>query len=467
MASLLTRLGNAALALADAQPESKTPPEGEIAGHGSGAVASSYAGNVEADIGTYNPERVSFATMRKMQRDPTIKACMALSELALRFAPWDVDGGDPVHAEFVRSALSSVWGQIVKSCARTGAYEGCAAHEMVWQRTETHVVVPERRQSDGTIEPAVEQTVTGWTLAKVKDIDPASLASIRVNGLEEFIGYKLTYPAINLDADKAFHYATNARFGNWWGEGRLPAVYDAWYAHRVLDTLYMRYMARKTTPAAHVEFPGGESGEGVPNSDVAARIAQGFQSDATSFWTEAGDVDQPGWSIKLIEDGQRAQVASAFLAGWKALEMRMMVGLLTPEKVLNGDGGSNALSETHKDVWLLGVEGTFAEILDAINAQIVPRLIRYTFGDVPVPRVVSPGLSDDKRAYLGTLFTELVKTGAVIVDGDSIAERIGVPTIAGETAQTEGDSSAMSEARTAAVRLAEELQVARLSLAVR
>jgi hypothetical protein len=451
--SLRTRLTDAARAFAGGI---ETPPEGELAGHGSGQVASSYIGDLEARVGTYNPEKVTFTTMRKMQRDPTIKACMALSELALRFSPWDVDGPDPLHVEFVRAALEPVWGPIVRSCGRTGVNEGCAMHETVWAHTDTHVVA----DSDGV---SIDQSVPGWTLAKVKDINPESAMSILVDGMENFQGYGLTYPNITLAADRCFHFATNMRFGNCWGEGRLGAAYDPWYQHRILTALFMRYMARRTTPAVHVQYPAGES-DGTANSDTAKAIAMGFQSDATSAWTQAPDSpDAPKWAIDLIESTQTGNVINGFLAGLKAIEMRMMLAMLTPEKVLNGDGGSNALSESHKDVWIMGVQGTLQEIIDAVNDQLVPRLIRYTFGDVAVPRVVSAGFSDESKAYLGSLFTELVKVGGVDVDGDSIAERLGVPTRSGESAQTKGDAT-LAEARVTAVRLADELQAARLSL---
>jgi hypothetical protein len=456
--TIATRLGSAYRAFAGVE----TPPEGDIAGHGSGSIASSYIGDLEANIGTYRPSGISFTVMRKMMLDPTIKACSALSELALRFAPWDVDGPDALHAEFIRAAIEPVWGSIIKGCARTGVYEGCAPFETVYQRTDTSVKTAD---DAGAV---VENTVTGWTLSKVKDIDPASLVSIYVNGLEDFNGLGLTYPYLHLEAERCFHFSSGMRFGNYWGEGRLLSVYDAWYAHRILHSLFMRFMARRTTPAVHVEFPPGENSDGVANANTARAIAAGFQSDATSMWTQSSMDGEASWAVSLVEDAQRAQTAGAFLAGAKALEMRMMLGLLTPEKVLNGDGGSNALSDTHKDVWLLGVQGTFSEIIDAVNAQIVPRLIRYTFGDVAIPRIVTPGMSDEDKLYLGSLFTELVKAGSVDVDGDSIAERIGVPTRTGESAQTEGTpDSTMAENRDAAMRLADELQAARLSLAVR
>ena len=378
------------------------------------------------------------------------------------FAPWDVDGPDEVVREYVRACMEPVWSGLIRSCVRTGVNEGCAPHELVWQRTETTITTVDTETGDET-----DNTVAGWTLSKVKDIDPASLRSIWVNGLEEFDGYALTYPNTDLPRDKCFHFATGVRFGNYWGEGRLVAAYDPWYQYRILTALYMRFMARRTTPAVHVEFPAGESSDGTSNAETARAIATGFQSDATSAWTQSQEgADAAKWAINLIESGTVSSVPSAFLAGRKDMERRMMIALLTPEKILNGDAGAFALAETHKDIWITGVEGTFAEIIEAVNKQIIPRIVRYTFGDVPIPRIVPAGMSDSSRQYLGGLFTELVKSGKVTVDADAIAERVGVPTIVGESAQTEGEEL-KDDLRAVAHRLAEDLQVARLSMAAR
>lgn len=443
------------VALADPNPA--TPPEGEKAGHGSGNVTASYFGNVEAEIATYNRERLSYTTMRKMMRHPVIRACAALTELGLRFAPTDVNGPDPLVNEFVRAALEPIWGSIIHSCVYTGVMEGCAPHERVWRRTTARCVVKDDTGAE------VEQDVDGWMLAKVKDIDPASLSSILVNGLEDFAGYKLTVPAITLPPERAWHFVSGGRFGNLWGESRLISAYDAWYAHRILQALWLRFMERRVVPPVHVEFPAGSDDDGNPNSDTAGAIARGFQSSDTAIWTPAGVEGQPKWAVSLIEDAQRAQVASSFTDGLARLEKQMMLSLLTPEKILSGEAGAYALSKTHKDVWLLGLEGTLSDIIAAVNTGLVPDIVRYTFGaDAPVPKVEAAGLSDESKDFLGGLLVELVKTGQVSVDADAISERLNVPVLAGESAT----DSQMSMRREVAA-LASDLQRERLLSAVR
>jgi hypothetical protein len=454
-----TTTSRAAMRLFGIRPdEDKTPTEGEKAGHGSGQVSAAYIGDVTARIGTYAPDKVRWATKRKMEKDPHIKACSALNRLAILSQRWDVDGPDPEVVEFVRAALEPVWVALVRSCSDTGVNEGCAAHELVWQRREITLMLHDDAGNE------TEKVVTGWVTAKVKDIDPSSIQSILVDGLEEFAGYRLTYPNITLEAEKCFHYTEGMRFGNYWGEGRLVAAYDPWYAHAILQSLYLRFADRKSVPAVHVSYPAGEDSEGNKNSDTARLIAQGFQSDGTAFWTPVSDgIDAAKWAIELIGNGtQNVGTASIFTSGMAMLQTRMMLALLTPEKVLEGSGGSLALASAHKDVWMLGVSGTFEQIIEAVNDQIVPRIVRYTFGaDVPVPRVVPGGITDETESFLGGLFTEMVKVGGVNVDADSIAERLGVPTTQGESASSGVEAAWRGES----VRLADELHGARLTLA--
>jgi hypothetical protein len=449
-----------------------TPETGEKAGHGSGMVSSAYFGDTKARIGTYSPDKVSFTTMRKMERDPTIAACLKLNELALRSVQWDCEGPDAVVAEFVKTAVQGVWPSLVRSCAH-GVAEGCAPNEKVWERRDLSV------EGEGGAEDV--QDVTGWVPSKIKDIDPASLQSIDVDGLGEFAGYHLTEPPSGmLDADKAFHFASDLRYGNWWGTPRLAAAYDPWYGRALLQALYLRFMEKRVVEAVHVEFPTGET-DGTPNSEIAATIAKGFQSNDTAIWTPAALADMESWAISLIGDGtQRSNVAAAFLSGMAMFDRRMLYALLTPEKVLNGDAGAYALSETHKDIWLMCVEGTANDIAECVNTQLVPQITRYTFGDVPVPRLVIAGLTEESKALLAKVFEIAVQSGAASVDFDSVAERLGIPVGGGEsagatqetTAPESGDGTptadeALSELRRNAALLNEAVQASRVELAAK
>lgn len=448
--------------------EQPSPETGEKAGHGSGLV-SAYFGDVMARIGTYAPDKVSFAKMRKMERDPTIQACLKLNELALRAVQWDCEGPDPMQAEYAKTALSGVWSSLVRSCAH-GVAEGCAPNEIVWERR------------DLTVEGEGEEVVgvTGWVPTKIKDIDPSSLLSVEVDGLGNFAGYKLTEPPSGeLDAEKAFHFANDLRYGNFWGTPRLSAAYDPWYGRGILQALYLRYMEKRVVEAVHVSYPEGTSGDPPEaNADIAGRLAKGFQSTDTAMWTpESANPEDPGWKISLIGDGtQRSAVAAAFLSGMAMFDRRMLYALLTPEKVLNGDAGAYALSETHKDIFFMCVEGSVADIAETVNDQLIPRIMRYTFGDVPVPRLTTAGLTAEAKTLLGEVFKIAVQSGAASVDYDSLAERLGIPVNTGESAssgeettnpESADGSEALSELRRNAALLNEAVQASRVELAAR
>lgn len=467
--SLRSRLS---LLLAD-KPASR-PETREIAGHGGGLVSDAYFGNVSARVSTYNPDKVGFATYDKMLIDPTLKACLSLMRYSLKAVEWDVEGPDDDVTEFVRAVIAPMWGHIIDSCTYGIAY-GCAPNELVWQRGIVTI-------------PAEEgpRDVDGWTLAKVKDIKPSSLRDILVDGLENFAGYTLSMPnGTVLEAEKCLHYAHDVAYGNVWGQARLRAAYDPWYARQILQALYLRFMERRVVPAVQVQYPPGLAADGVtPNAQIAQTIAQGFQSDATAIWTEAAVDGMESWSVSLIEDAARAQTAQAFLDGMRMLDLKMMTAMLTPEKVLIGEQGAYALSETHKDVWLLGVEGTLVEIAEAVNDQLVPRIVRYTFGEAASPRLITAGLSDESRALLASMLEKLVTQAGTQVDVDGICERLGIPVLDGETASEDEDESdempdepeteevdedapEMSDLRRAATLLREEVERARLKLASR
>lgn len=428
--SLRSRLSTWLLA---EEPKS-SPDAKEIGGHGGGLVSEAYFGDVSARIAAYNPDRVSPATYEKMLLDPTIRACFSLLRYSIKTVPWDVEGPDHDVTEFVRAVIDPMWGHIVSSCVAGMAY-GCAPHELVWQRGA--VSVPDEESGE-------PRDVEGWSLSKVKDIKPTSLRSILVDGLENFAGYELTMPnGAVLEAEKSFHYAHDIQYGNFWGQSRLKPAYDAWYARSLLQALYLRFMERRVVPAVHVEFPPGFAADGVtPNATVARTIAEGFQSDSTAIWTESAPQGMETWTVQLIEDAARAQTAQAFLDGMKMLDLKMMTALLTPEKVLIGESGAYALSETHKDVWLLGVEGTAEDIVETVNDQLVPRIVRYTFGDAPAPRLVQAGLSEESRGLLGELLKAMIASAGSRLDLDGICERLDVPVLEGEAATEDQDETA-------------------------
>jgi len=408
------------LALADAPAAVvTTPPEGERAGHG--RTIAGTLGDVDQRIGTYNPERISQATFAKMERHFTVRIGLAMIYLPLLKVGRSIESPDPVVNAFVKAVLDPVWGSIVKSCARTGVSRGCAAHELVWEHEERiHLL---------DAEADVDTLIAGWTLAKVKDIDPGSLQAIAVDGLENFAGYKLGVPAgVPLDAEKCFHFTNELAFGNWWGTSRLVGAYDPWYRHVLLWDQAMRYMERRGTPATHVSFPPGENSDGVSNAQTAAAIAGGITTDDVAFWTPSVKTGEAGWDIEYVKDDQRAQ---GFLEMLNAHASWILRSLLIPDEVVTStEVGSQAKATVHADIFTDGEEGLLADICDAVNDQIIPRIIRYNFpAGTVLPRIVPAAMGDAEKLFAGEVFKLAVVGGQAPIAIAKLAAMVGIPVL--------------------------------------
>lgn len=413
---LLRRVGY--IPLAEGQPKA-----GQGATHGSSTVAAVF-GDVNARIGTYNPESISQATFVKMERHFQVRVGLSLIYLPLLTARWSVQGPDPVVNEYVTAAIRPLWRTIVRSAARTSCARGCAPHEVVWERRETTVEVPNQDTGELT-----EQVISGWVPAKVKDIDPASLKAILVDGVEDFAGYEVGQPSgATLEATQCFHFANELQFGNFWGTSRLVGAYEPWYRQQLLWDFAMRYMERRGTPTTKVMFPPGNAADGTANDKVAEAIATGLVTDDAAVWLPSAPPNTPGWDVGLMEDSQRSQGFLDMLNAHNAFILRAM---MIPDKVFSQDGtvGSYSLAETHADMYLLGEDGLLLDIVDALNDQTIAAIVRYTFGpDAPIPTLETPGLSDDTRAYMGDLFKLLVQGGKVELDVNAMADALGLPT---------------------------------------
>lgn len=404
--------------LADTKP-SLTPDPTEVAGHGRTYL--NEFGNTAARVGVYSPSRVSFRQMDAMERNFQVGVGVDLTISPLTTIDWSVEGKnvDEEIKSFVKAVMAPIWSQFITSCAWTGVGRGCAPHELVWVRRENYAIVDQ----DGK-----ESTVDGWFIDKLKDIDPASIVEIQVDGLENFAGYKLSIPSNTvLEAEKAFHYVHKMRFGNFWGTPRLERVYEPWYRMMVLWDFNMRYMERRAIPPVEIRYPAGQDEEGNDNSEVADAIGKGMTGQDTYVKFPQPDVDEAGWDLKFMEDQQRSQM---FLDQLEMHDKWILRAYMIPDKVFTQDSqtGSLALSQTHFDVWMLSEDFVLQEMLEQLNDQVIPRIVRYNFGpDAAVPKVHSPGLTADKKAMFKEVLMALINKDLVQLDVDAVCEQLGVP----------------------------------------
>lgn len=453
--SLRDRIALASRALAG-KPVA-TPPEGEAMSYGIGIVSSQF-GDTEARIGSYRPNDVSLHTMHKMRRHYQVAAGADLVALPLMAAEFSLEG-DPRIAAYVHACTDRIWADILRGCAN-GVLTGCQPFEVVWERATTHI------NDDAN---SIDEDMDGWRIANVKDIDPENISAILVDGLSEFQGYKAIVPNVDVEAERTFHFAADVRYGNWWGQGRLTRAYNAWYRNEIIADQMLRYLDKLATPPAKVFFIPGKT-EGASHREAADAIGAGFTGDETHFSLPLHEITKPdgtkgyekAWDVELLVDDQRGAM---YLAALEHYNKAILRALLVPDTYFSqqGSSGARAMSETHFDVMMLGEEGILRNIIAAYNAQIVPRLVRYTFGpDAPIPTLVTIGLTDSTRDFFAELFKSAVTTGGVAIEWDKIADRLGVPTgQAADAAPAAGAAAAMAEI----ARLAETARNVRLTLA--
>lgn len=434
-------------------PDDVKPIEGEIAGHGGNGSIGATFGDTAARIGTFNPSKVGFKTFAEMRRHFQVGAGTDLVAMPLMSMPWSVEG-DPLIAGYVQAVTKPIFSRMMRTAAEA-VLVGCAPHEVVWERRDTQVVDAEH---------AIDQTVTGWAPRKIKDIDPGSLTNILVDGLEEFAGYTLTVPPNGkLPAEKAFHVCHDGRYGNMWGEGRLRRAYEPWYRFMVIWDQAVRYMEKLATPPTIVYYVPGKSEDGTQNRDAALDVGAGITGEETHVAmplsrNESGTWEK-AWDIDLLRDDQRGNM---YLGMLEAHSKWMLRALLIPDTVFaqNAATGSLALSQTHADTYTDSVERIGRDIIDAYNVQVVPRIVRYTFGpDAPVPMLTTGGLTDEVRGFYAELLKAVLTTSGVNIAWDKVADRLDVPLV-----QEEDGGGELAQARKDILALAETARTSKLML---
>jgi len=407
-------------------------PTGEVALRGANNITD--FGNTAARIGTYNPERIGAATFIKMQRHFQVHAGLKLRYMPLMGTTPAVEGPDPVMAEYVRVVLSGIWRTLMRNCGKTGSARGFAPHEVVWERREgIHLVDGDR---------GMDQLVDGWVISKLKDLSPDNVQAIEVDGLEQFTGYKLLKPSgATLEAEKAFHFGLDMEYGNMFGTSALIAAYEPWYRQQMLWDMFMRYMERRAIPPTLVEYPAGtDETDQTPNWEKARALASGITTDDVAMWVPSSPEGEPKWDVRFIEDSQRSQM---YLEALNAHNTWILRGLLVPDTFFTQtqDTGSLALSQTHAEAYMMMLDGLLGDVVEAVQNQLVPRIVRYTFGpDAPVPTLTVSRFSDDMRAYLGELLKVAMQSGNAGISVVKIADLLGVPLEDDESAAPDQDA---------------------------
>jgi hypothetical protein len=444
--------------------------EDKAASSAASPVASQF-GDTTARIGTYNLERIPESTFDKMCRHFQVRFGVAIRELLLTAPEWSVRGADPRIDAYVAAVLESVRVKLVRACVRTGAMRGAATFEPLYEHAVTSVEYP------GENGEPVTEDVEGYRLRKLKTIARSNIRSILIDGVENLAGVEVNVPSgakLLVERGECFVFSHNADdAGSYWGAGDLISAYDPWYRQQVIWDQAVRYTERFATPPTVAYHPPGQASDGSENSEHARRVVDGFMgANATATLPLGSDGEGKLYKTWDVEFKAVTTSASAdFIAMLEYHDRAILRGVLVPDTVATQQQstGSLALSNTHMDVLTLIEDGLLDEILDAVNAQLVPNIVRYTFGaDAPVPRVESVGLTNERVAKLQAVFDKALEKGYVTnLDVDALADTLGVPVAEQTEAPTEPVEGEPLDAstRAAMVAMREAAQDVRMKLA--
>jgi len=109
------------------------------------------------------------------------------------------------------------------------------------------------------------------------------------------------------------------------------------------------------------------------------------------------------------------------------LDAEITKGLLLPELALGGGkGGSYALGSAQIEVFYTNLMGMMDNIVDYINAYVLPQLLEYNFPANKKAEFTYQPLSMDAKKFITDLIMESVKKGTMKPDIDQLEERSGM-----------------------------------------
>ena len=309
----------------------------------------------------------------------------------------------------------------------------------------------------------VEEDIEGWKFAKFKPLSLKQVYAILIDGQENFCGFRCVTPNVDLRVEDSacFLFSHNPwpSISAFWGRPDGRRVYDAWYRKQYLEDCYVQYLQRFATPVTTIKYPEGETRTGDQNKDIADGIGllltQGGAATVSIPQREGLDVAQ--WGIEFQEAANAEDLYEKALLYYNT---QMFRGMLIPDRMVTGEGatGSYAMSKTHRDVFMMAEDGLMAEVLNAINKQLVPLIVSNTFGeDVPMPQIVSTGLSEQKQMMLEQVLLAVLggKAQATDIDMDALADNLGIPLAQQDLSATTSNDPTQPEKGTAAIDAAE------------
>jgi hypothetical protein len=373
-----------------------------------------------------SPEIVS-----KMRRHHQVASCLLVQSLPLVRADWSIECDDDAVRETLTAAYSGIAFDVHRSMTRA-LWAGFSPNTLTW---------------------SYRDDVKGIYPTEIRDLDPRTCRPL-VDDAGTFDGFEQTGDQMDpIDPLYSLWITEGYESGNYYGRSLLTAALDPWADFAAIRAFHARYLERFGEPVVLCRAPAGKSianraeieaavagGATPPEPIIVDNLATALTTGqelrhhsvvalpSTLLFGADGKPTGFAWNLEFLE--AKAGGGTDFLAATDATDRRIARAMFVPDLLSQNDGntGSNALGQTHKDVWSDSVEGRLDDYSRQITRQLLDPSRVLNFGPASArARLVFAPLSDEEKDRDWELVVELVKSGRLPVDGRALAEEHGLP----------------------------------------
>jgi len=334
--------------------------------------------------GAYNPDRISYGTYERMQKDAQIALSLALIKKPIEHVNFSIECSSEKIKALVQWTLDKIYSRFIRDLLMA-IDMGHSCLEKNWKKIPYLKLVKETpdkqkiKKSDVVYE---DSALLLWPTA----IHPRAYTIL----LDEFgdlaginVQKDLSEQPKPVKRAKLVFYTNDMQYGNWFGNSRLKPAYPWWYWSQIVLQFMIRYLERKASPPIIVRAPVGftvdADGRQINNFVLGLKIGNGLVSNSVGVIPSVYNKgDKPLWDVEYLMDDQRIFM---FIEVLQFCNTMMSRAMLVPDTVAtqSGKGGSFSQTDAHADVHLMNEESLLREVEDVINNQIIPWIIKYNF----------------------------------------------------------------------------------------
>jgi len=334
--------------------------------------------------GAYNPEKISYGTYERMQKDAQIALSLALIKKPIEHVNFSIECSSEKIKALVQWTLDKIYSRFVRDLLMS-IDMGHSCLEKNWKKIPYLKLIrdtPDKQQVKKSDTVYEDSALLMWPTA----IHPRAYSLF----LDEFgdltginVSKDFSAQPIRVKRSKLIFHTNDMQYGNWFGNSRLKPAYPWWYWSQIVLQFMIRYLERKASPPIVVRAPVGFStdseGKQINNFVLGLKIGNGLVSNSVGVLPNVYTKDgKPLWDVEYLMDDQRIFM---FIEVLQFCNTMMSRAMLVPDNVAtqSGKGGSFGQTDAHADVHLMNEESLLREVEDVINNQLVPWIVKYNF----------------------------------------------------------------------------------------